>query len=154
MWCSLTGDKLNVCTHEGAVWELAALSNELFASGSADRTVKVWNATGDGVSTFHQPSIVFSLSALPNGLLAVGYWAKDICLLDVSSGRVLQTIETKGPITEFIHLSGVLFAGQMSGSVIWGFDSDFKCCCYFDGHAVAALENDCLATTTGFHVLQ
>jgi WD40 repeat protein len=156
VWCSLTGNKLNECAHEGPVWALAALSDELFASGSADRTVKVWNVTGDCVSTFHQPSIVFSLCALPNGVLAVGSWHKDICLLDVSTGRVLQTIETRGPITECIHLSGMLFAAQMSGAVVWGFNSDFKCCCYFGGYAVAALENNCLglATTTGFHVLQ
>ena len=156
VWCSVTGDKLHECAHEGPVWALAALTNDLFASGSADRTVKVWNATGNCVSTFHQPSIVFALSALPNGVLAVGSWQKDICLLEISTGRVLETIETKGSITEFIHFPGVLFAAQISGGVIWGFNDDFKCCCYFGGYAVAALDNDCLAlaTTTGFHVLQ
>ena len=156
VWCSLTGDKLNECVHEGPVWALTALSNELFASGSADRTVKVWNATGDCVSTFHQRSIVFALSALPNGVLAIGSYLDGVCLLDVSTGRVLETIDTKRPITEFAHLSGVLFAGRTSSSVILGFNDNFKCCYQFAGRYIAALENDRLAlvTTTGFHVLQ
>ena len=155
VWCSLTGDKLNECVHEGPVWALTALANDLFASGSADRTVKVWGATGDCVSTFRQQNAVYALSALPNGALAVNS-RTGFHLLDVSTGHVLQTVKTEGLIMEFAHLSGVLFACQTLDDIILGFNRDFKCCFDFSGFTFAALPNDCLAcaTKTGFHVIQ
>jgi len=155
-WCFLTGELLfHKVAHEGPVWALTNLTDDLFASGSADRTVKVWRKTGECVSTFHQLSVVYALSVFPNGLLAVGFWLPRITVLDASTGRVVQTIETKGAVEEFAQLSNELFATQPSDNVL-GLNHELSHKFALKGHRIAALPNDCLAlaTKTGFHVIQ
>ena len=63
-----------------AVWSLAVLPNGHLASGSHDKTIKIWNPT-DGIvirTLSGHTDAVIELAVLPNGHLASGSEDKTI----------------------------------------------------------------------------
>lgn len=92
--------------HSNRVWSVALHPNPAtdgeqadeitLASGSADRTIKLWNwQTGHCLQTLHgHSSWVWSVAWHPNGqILASGSYDRTIKLWDSDAGKCLQTLE-------------------------------------------------------------
>src|SRR5271169_3086414 len=79
--------------HTNWVYALAALGDGMLASGSWDKTIRLWDLrTGKVLQTLkaHTTS-VSALGALGDGTLASGSWDKTIRLWDLRTGKVLRT---------------------------------------------------------------
>eukprot|EP00667_Euglena_gracilis_P025798 EG_transcript_30493 len=75
LWDLHNGTKLQTfANHSAEVTSVAFLADHLVASGSADGTVNLWNASGDWVQTLRHPPGVRALAASPAGdvLVSVG----------------------------------------------------------------------------------
>jgi len=80
--------------HTNSIMSLAAFSDGTLASGSSDRTVKIWNTTtGNCISTLRgHESIISSLVALPEDRLASGSWDNTVKIWDIKTGNCLHTL--------------------------------------------------------------
>jgi len=103
-WSVQTGKLLDILTgHEGPVSSLAfsPIGNEL-ASGSWDKTVRVWNAFGRSraVEPFSMNSDVLAIAFRPDGKeLAVATLDGQIAFFDVAGGRQTGIIEGRRDIS-------------------------------------------------------
>lgn len=103
-WSVQTGKLLDILTgHEGPVSSLAfnPMGNDL-ASGSWDKTVRIWNAFGRSraVEPISMNSDVLSISFRPDGKeLAVATLDGQIAFFDVSTGRQTNIIEGRKDIS-------------------------------------------------------
>ncbi len=92
-------------------------NNGLFASGSSDYTIKLWNVTtGDCLKTLtgHKDS-VNSVSFNHQGLLASGSLDKDIKVWNISTGKCLKTLTGhKGSVLSVSFDNGELLASGSS----------------------------------------
>ena len=89
--------------HTNAITALAPMSgsNVLFASGSADNTVKVWEVSGGGqngnVSLLHtfvgHSNWISTLLDLGNGLLASGSWDNTVKVWKMGVDQALATFQ-------------------------------------------------------------
>jgi len=94
----ITGKQLHILSgHSREVNSVAFSPDErLLASGSSDKTIKLWNVeTGKCIRTLtgHADS-VYSVAFSPDGrYLASGSWDKTIKLWDVGTGECIRTLE-------------------------------------------------------------
>ena len=87
--------------HINAITALASISgsNVLFASGSADNTVKVWRVSGEGgnvslLQTFvGHSNWISTLLDLGNGLLASGSWDSTVKVWQIGVDQALATFQ-------------------------------------------------------------
>ncbi|CAF0921280.1 unnamed protein product [Brachionus calyciflorus] len=89
-------EKFHLYGHSDKVQSLAVLSNDVLASGSSDRIIRLWN-TKYGVwlnSLIGHTSDVFSLIVLENGYLASGSADKTIKIWNVNTGVMVKNILT------------------------------------------------------------
>jgi len=111
--------------HTDDVRALAVLSNGLLASGSYDKTIKIWNASGICVSTLsgHSKSVI-SLAVLSNGLLATS-GDGPITLWNMEGSSVLTMWGHMGAIWVLLELSNGLLASGSSDNTIklWNLES-------------------------------
>ena len=79
------------------VWGLKMISSDTLASGSFDRTVKLWNTTsGTLIKTLanHTDIIYYSVDVLiSNQILVSGSYDETIKTWNISTGQVLKTIK-------------------------------------------------------------
>ncbi|KIM22567.1 hypothetical protein M408DRAFT_18150 [Serendipita vermifera MAFF 305830] len=119
-WSVQTGKLLDILTgHEGPVSSLAfsPIGNEL-ASGSWDKTVRVWNAFGRSraVEPFSMNSDVLAIAFKPDGKeLAVATLDGQIAFFDVAGGRQTGIIEGRRDISGGRSLYDGLTAQNAAG---------------------------------------
>ena len=114
--------------HEGAVWSLAVLSDGRLATGSEDRTVRIWDVeSGKQLQVLEgHERAVWSLVVLSDGRLATGSEDRTVRIWDVESGKQLQVLGGHGgPIFALAVLSdGRLATGSEDRTVrIWDVES-------------------------------
>ncbi|RLG04612.1 MAG: hypothetical protein DRN68_09640, partial [Thaumarchaeota archaeon] len=124
----ITGKQLHILSgHSREVNSVAFSPDErLLASGSSDKTIKLWNVeTGKCIRTLtgHADS-VYSVAFSPDGrYLASGSWDKTIKLWDVGTGECIRTLEGhKGYVfsVTFSPDGRYLASGSYDGTVlIW-----------------------------------
>jgi WD40 repeat protein len=106
----------------GGVGALCALTEELFASGSRNGDIRLWDVkTGDESARLRgHADRISALSVLPEGRLASGSWDRTIRLWDVKSCTEIARLETDAPILCLAALppSG-LVGGDQLGRVHW-----------------------------------
>ena len=90
-----TGQRQYLGKHRGAVSSVCGLKGGLLASGSCDKTVRIWDVkSGEGVRTLEGHSrAVYSVCGLEGGLLASGSDDKTVRIWDVKSGEGVRTLE-------------------------------------------------------------
>jgi WD40 repeat protein len=152
----LTGEMLflNEEAHSEDIMALASMENGKFASGSYDKTIKVWSAeTGECLLILKQDNPVCSLAPLANDLLAVSVHF-GTCVWDLSKKSIVKKLASAEGLSctshHFVRMSGLLFlCDHASPSVALGLCADT----YEDKHrfvftgraeAAAALPNECL----------
>jgi WD40 repeat protein len=102
--------------HSRPISALAALPNGKLASGSWDKTVRVWDvASGACLLTLAgHAAYVIDLAVLPDGKLASCSWDKTVRVWDVVSGACLLTLAGH---TDYVNTLAVLLDGKLaSGS--------------------------------------
>jgi WD40 repeat protein len=100
--------------HSQAVWAVALTPDRRWAlSGSADRTIKLWDLdVKKCVRTLEQPWAI-SLALTPDGRLAVSTDWSSLRIWDLRSGQCLHTIDTREPVSSL----AVAANGQSAVSV-------------------------------------
>ncbi|MEG4518497.1 MULTISPECIES: WD40 domain-containing protein [unclassified Microcoleus] len=82
--------------HTGGIWSVAVcLDNQLLASGSGDRTIRLWNLqTGSCLNVLHKhTSWVTSVSFSPDGqFLISGSDDRTLKVWDIATGFCIQTL--------------------------------------------------------------
>jgi WD40 repeat protein/TPR repeat protein len=81
--------------HNGTIYCLTVLPDGRLASGSVDKTIKLWDVkTGQCLHTLTgHSSSVYALTVLPDGRLVSGSLDNTIKLWDASNGKCLHTLE-------------------------------------------------------------
>ena len=105
-----TGDIQSLRGHTGSIWCLAALPDGRIASGSRDKTVRVWDA--GKYTTLEHPETVWCLSVLPDGRLASGCADGRVRVWDVGTGEH-ETLEGH---SSDVYCLDALPNGVVSGS--------------------------------------
>ena len=121
MTCSCVG---TLTGHTGVVFSLAALPSGLLASGSSDKTIKIWDATAlRCVATLTGHSdLVFSLAVLSSDLLASGSEDNTIKLWDMKTHSCVGTLtgHTMGVSSLVALQGGLLASGSYDKSIkLW-----------------------------------
>ena len=107
----------HLINHTGDVLSLARLANDDLVSGSADKTIKIWNWR-DGILkrtiVGHSDSVT-ALIQLPTGELASGSADKTIKIWNPNDGTLIWTLTAHtGPITGLVVLQNGLLASSSS----------------------------------------
>jgi hypothetical protein len=110
--------------HTGSVLALAVLPNGKLASGSYDRTIRIWDiATQRCESTLRgHDSSVYSLAVLPHGKLASGSYDKTIRIWNISSRQCEMVLRGHdGCVCALVQLpNGMLASGSWDKTVrVW-----------------------------------
>jgi WD40 repeat protein len=142
--------------HQNSVMDLAVLPNGLLASGSLDKTIRIWNPTNHNCYTILQlHSEVLSLAILPDGRLAAGCVDGTIHLIDSVSRACLTRLKINlGEIVSLVSISdGLLAAGDLWGriSIVNSLNGE---CRYLSGHqgsvsCLVALQDGRLVSGSG-----
>ena len=110
--------------HTGDVWGVAFSPEGTLASGSADGTIRLWDATGQSLNTLEgHADDVRSVAFSPDGTLASGSADGTIRLWDVATGQLKQTLE--GHTSEvwsvaFSQDGSILASGSLDGTtLVW-----------------------------------
>jgi WD40 repeat protein len=112
--------KIDLVGHTDGVTCLLVLSDTLLASGSYDKTVKIWENFKIH-KTFNHNYYVTSLALLPDGLLASGSF-KEIIIWDIKNEITVQTlIGHSNFVNSLVVLSNGLLASAASENkiIIW-----------------------------------
>ncbi len=97
-------------------------NGEVFASGSADRTVKVWSTRGALLQTLNVESNVYSVAFSPDGsMVAVGLGDNSAQIWRVADGTRIRSLN--GHTDSVAHLS---FAPDGNALVTEGFDDTLR----------------------------
>ena len=150
-----TGQRLHQLRgHTVNVQCVAALPGGLLASGSDDKTVRIWNAdTGAHVATLEgHGNAVHALAAFPDGRLASGSWDKTIRLWSLATRACTQVL----PHPRGVNALAVLDGGRLASGCddnrihIWSLAGGVKEA-VLEGHtrtvrALAALPNGLFAS--------
>jgi len=104
----------NLTSHTDTILSIATLPNGNLASGSWDKTVKIWNPnTGSLVYTLTgHTNGVFTLAIFPNGNLASGSYDFTIKIWNPNTGALVYTLNTLG----YIHFLVTLANGNLASS--------------------------------------
>jgi WD40 repeat protein len=110
--------------HSHYVYSLALLPDGTLASGSWDKTIKIWNpSTGDCLRTLAGHAYhVYSLAFLPNGTLASGSQDYTIKIWNPSTGDCLRTLSghSYGVSSLAVLPDGTLASGSDDNTIkIW-----------------------------------
>ncbi len=109
--------------HSEKVLALTVLPDGRLASGSDDKTIKLWDVTrGECVQTLSGHSYsVSALTLLSDGRLASGSWEKTIKLWDVKRGECVQTLSESSYVNALTLLSdGRLASGLYDNTIkLW-----------------------------------
>ena len=112
--------------HIDSVWSVCALLDGNLASGSVDKSIKIWDLpSGQCIQTLkgHTRSVC-SVCALPDGNLASGSSDNSIKIWDLPSGQCIQTLNGHTrPVWSVCALpGGSLASGSVDKSIkIWDF---------------------------------
>jgi WD40 repeat protein len=126
-WTVETG-KVILTGHSASVVCLADLQNDRCASGSEDRSIKIWNIlTNDCLQTFmNDTGIVTSLVVLSDELIASGSDDKNIKIWNLPKGECEMTLSghTRGIRTLLRLQDGRIVSGSYEKSLrIWNYAS-------------------------------
>jgi WD40 repeat protein len=119
LWDAQTGQELaRIEGHGDWVTLLAALPEGRLASGSAD-SIRLWDArTGQELAKFEGQAR--TVTALPDGRLASGYYDPTIRLWDAQTGQELARIEVDYAVSCLVILDRKqLAAGDAGGRIHW-----------------------------------
>jgi WD40 repeat protein len=121
--------------HTGIVQTVIELKDGTLASGSGDRTIKLWDRNGNCLKTFTgHTRVVFALIELKDGTLASGSSDKTIKLWD-RSGKCLKTLTGHtSHIWALIELKDGTLASGSGDKTIKLWDRNGKCLKTFTGH--------------------
>ena len=151
--------KATLSGHTERITALAVLPNGLLASGSYDKTIKLWTTSGACEKTLlGHTSWVLALTVLPNGLLVSGSDDRTIKLW-TASGKCEKTLSehTYGAVYALTVLPNGLLAsghGYLENSIkLWDVLSG-RCVTTLSGHtysvlALAVLPSGLLASGSG-----
>lgn len=128
---TLSACAITLSGHEAPVIALAALSNNLLASGSGDASIKIWNLDSKNcrATLTEHTGKVRALEALPHDRFASGSDDCSIKIWDVASGQCLTTLAGHdAPVTALAALpNDFLATAARDGSIkIWNMVS-WKC---------------------------
>ena len=87
IWTSNGDHKMTINhAHKDWIWSITALQNGGFATGSADRTIKVWDRNGVNVKTLQgHTGWVLAIVELENGYLASASQDKTVRIWNVNN---------------------------------------------------------------------
>jgi len=71
IWRVSTGECLHNCEHQAGIYGLVKLKDGCFASGSEDKTIKVWDEHGVNIATYLTTFPIGAMAILQDGSLAV-----------------------------------------------------------------------------------
>jgi WD40 repeat protein len=115
--------------HQLAVKALITLREDKIATGSMDRTVRIWNMKDQ--ACLHRldghTSVVLSLAELPDDRLASGSFDRMVRVWRVTTGDCLFTFDHRYPILSMVVLQDGRLA-TCSGSIVHVWDSDRGAC--------------------------
>lgn len=119
VWCMKTGRLIEVLSgHEGPISELVfSPSQPLLASGSWDKTVRLWNMYGSKVSweTLNLGSDVLTVSVRPDGAqVAVASLDCQITFFDLKTGIQCGSVEGRRDLASVRRTSDKITAQSMS----------------------------------------
>ena len=110
-------------THTSRVTALAVLPDGKLASGSWDKTVRVWDAASGAclLTLASHTNSVSALAVLPDGKLASGSWDGTVRVWDPASGECLLTLSHISAVACMTVLQdGRLAVGLANGTIhVW-----------------------------------
>ena len=107
--------------HSGNVLSLKVLQNGNLASGSNDKTIKIWDSTsGALIQTFSGTGNFWELLVLQNGNLVAGAFNSTIKILNQATGSLIKTIYSSYFWALTLLQNGNLAAGSSDSTIkIW-----------------------------------
>jgi WD40 repeat protein len=120
--------------HDGEVYTMDFIDNNTIATGSLDKTVKIWNlSSGNLTNKINVEYSVSCIKMLPNGLLAVASESNLIRIFNYTNGNLTKTLNGHKNIVnnlelivsnKFVYLAS---AGIDTTILIWDLNDNYKC---------------------------